>query len=172
MTLMRRKRGRLNYNSKRNPENPAKEHPMLSLRTLPIILILLLTACGHKSDEDLIKQNLDQAIEAVKTRQPKAVVEHLTTDFLGQERMSVEDVRRFMIAQFFRNQKINIVTTGLNITVDNAQQAHASFRVVVTGGVDWIPERLDYYRVETDWVKQDGDWLIRTANWKPVLASN
>ena len=145
---------------------------MIRLRTLPIILILLLTACTRTSDEDLIKQNLDQAIEAVKARQPKKVVEHLTQDFVGQEQMSTEDVRRFMIAQFFRNQKINIVTTGLSITVENAQQAHASFRVVVTGGMDWIPDRLDYYQVETDWVKQDGDWLIRAANWKPVLASN
>ena len=145
---------------------------MHSLRTLPIILILLLTACSQKSDEDLIKQNLDQAIEAVKARQPKRVVEHLTRDFVGQEQMSTEDVRRFMIAQFFRNQKINIVTTALKITVDSAQQAHASFRVVVTGGMDWIPDRLDYYQVETDWVKQDGDWLIRAAKWKPVLASN
>jgi len=145
---------------------------MIRLRTLPIILILLLTACTRTSDEDLIKQNLDQAIEAVKARQPKKVVEHLTQDFVGQEQMSNEDVRRFMIAQFFRNQKINIVTTGLNITVDNTQQAHASFRVVVTGGMEWIPDRLDYYQVETEWVKQDGDWLIRAAKWKPVLASN
>ena len=140
--------------------------------TLPIILILLLSACGHKSDEDLIKQSLDQTIEAVKARQPKAVVEHLTKDFLGQERMSTDEVRRFMIAQFFRNQKINIVTTGLKITLDNAQQAHANFRVVVTGGMDWIPDRLDYYQVETEWLKRDGDWLIHSASWKPVLASS
>ena len=139
---------------------------------LIIFVALFATACTRTSDEDLIKQALDQAIEAVKARQPKKVVEHLAQDFVGQEQMRTEDVRRFMIAQFFRNQKINIVTTGLNITIDNAQQAHASFRVVVTGGMDWIPDRLDYYQVETDWVKQDGDWLIRAANWKPVLASN
>ena len=142
------------------------------LTTFLLFLALAATACTRTSDEDQIKQNLDQAIEAVKARQPKKVVEHLTKDFVGQEQMSTEDVRRFMIAQFFRNQKINIVTTGLNITVDSAQQAHASFRVVVTGGMDWIPDRLDYYQVETDWVKQDGDWLIRAAKWKPVLASN
>ncbi|MDX5152426.1 MAG: hypothetical protein R3188_08120, partial [Acidiferrobacterales bacterium] len=112
-------------------------------------IALIVTGCTRTSDEDLIKQNLDQAIEAVKARQPKAVVKHLTQDFIGQEQMGTEDVRRFMIAQFFRNQKINIVTTGLNITVDNAQQAHANFRVVVTGGMDWIPDRLDYYQVET-----------------------
>ena len=139
---------------------------------LIIFVALFATACTRTSDEDLIKQALDQAIEAVKARQPKKVVEHLAQDFVGQEQMRTEDVRRFMIAQFFRNQKINIVTTGLNITIDNAQQAHASFRVVVTGGMDWIPDRLDYYQVETDWVKQDGDWLIRAAKWKPVLASN
>ncbi|MGW8248129.1 MAG: hypothetical protein ACWGOV_08455 [Acidiferrobacterales bacterium] len=142
------------------------------LTILVLFVTLIVVGCTRTSDEDLIKQNLDQAIDAVKARQPKAVVKHLTQDFVGQEQMSSEDVRRFMIAQFFRNQKINIVTTGLSITVDNAQQAHANFRVVVTGGVDWIPERLDYYQVETDWVKQDGDWLIRAAKWKPVLVSS
>jgi len=138
---------------------------------LLIFIALVATACTRTSDEDQIRQALDQAIEAVKARQPKEVVKHLTQDFVGQKQMSAEDVRRFMIAQFFRNRKINIVTTGLNITVENTQQARANFRVVVTGGMDWIPERLDYYQVETDWVKQDGDWLIRAASWKPVLVS-
>jgi len=144
---------------------------MPRLRTLSIILVLLLTACSHESDQDLIKQNLDQVIEAVKTRQPKAVVKHLTPDFQGQQSMSVEDVRRFMIAQFFRNQNINIVTTALRISVNGAQ-GNASFRVFVTGGVSWLPDRLDYYQVETGWVKRDGDWLIRSASWKPVLQAN
>jgi len=68
---------------------------MIRLRTLPIILILLLTACTRTSDEDLIKQNLDQAIEAVKARQPKKVVEHLAQDFVGQEQMNAEGLRSF-----------------------------------------------------------------------------
>ena len=147
---------------------------MISPARLALILVfaLVATACSRATDEDLVKQNLDQVIESVKARQPKAVIEHLTQDFQGQQRMGADDVRRFMIAQFFRNQKISIVTTGLKITVHGEQQASASFRVVVTGGMDWIPDRLDYYQVETEWVKQDGDWLIRTANWKPVLASS
>ena len=141
------------------------------LTTFLVIVALLATACTRTSDEDLIKQNLDQAIEAIKARQPKAVVEHLAKDFVGQEQMSTEDVRRFMIAQFFRNRNINIVTTALKVSVDNGQQAQANFRVFVTGGMDWLPERLDYYQVETDWIKQDGDWLIRSARWTPVMAS-
>lgn len=138
-------------------------------RLIPLILAaILLSACGRTPDEEQVRENLDQVVTAVKARQPREVVEHLTQDFVAQEQMGVDEVRRFMLAQFFRNQQINLVVTGLKVTVEG-QDAQANFRVVVTGGFSWIPERLDYYQVSTRWLKQDGDWLIRSAAWKPVL---
>lgn len=140
--------------------------------TRPLILLLatalLLTACSKPPDEQQIRDNLDLVVKAVKDRKPKAVVEHLADDFLGQEQMTAEQVRQFMIAQFFRNQNINLVVTGLKVTVEG-DTARVDFRAVVTGGVNWLPERVDYYQINSGWVKRDGDWLIHRANWKPVL---
>jgi len=141
---------------------------MTRLLTIILTTALLLTACSKPPDEQQIRDNLDQVVKAVKDRKPKAVVEHLADDFLGQEQMTAEQVRQFMIAQFFRNQNINLVVTGLKITVEG-DTARVDFRAVVTGGMNWLPERVDYYQINSNWVKRDGDWLIHRASWKPVL---
>jgi len=135
-----------------------------------LFIFLMASACTSPPDEQQIRENLDQIVLAVQQRQPKKVVEHLHADFRAQERMGVEEIRRFMIAQFFRNQKINILITGLRIRVEG-NSAKVSFRAAITGGASWMPERLDYYQLHTSWVKQDGDWLMRDASWQPVLAT-
>jgi len=141
---------------------------MTRLFTIIVTTALLLSACSKPPDEQQIRDNLDQVVKAVKDRKPKAVVEHLADDFLGQEQMTTEQVRQFMIAQFFRNQNINLVVTGLKISVEG-ETARVDFRAVLTGGMNWLPERVDYYQINSSWVKRDGDWLIHRANWKPVL---
>jgi hypothetical protein len=110
-------------------------------------------------------------VASVEQRQPKAVVSHLTDDFLAQDQMGVEEIRRFMIAQFFRNQKINIVVTGIQINVEGSR-ARAQFRAAITGSTNWLPERLDYYELNTQWQKIGSDWKMQNAVWKPVLAAN
>lgn len=135
-----------------------------------LLILLPLSACTSPPDEQQIRENLDQVVAAVQQRQPKKVVAHLHSGFLAQQRMGVEEIRRFMIAQFFRNQKINILVTGLRISVEG-DVATVDFRAVVSGGANWLPERVDYYQLRTHWVRQDGDWLMRDASWQPVMAA-
>jgi ketosteroid isomerase-like protein len=137
------------------------------IQTLLLGLVLT-TGCSEPPDEQQIRENLNRAVDAVRAREPKSVVEHLTEDFIGQERMTTEQVRRFMLAQFFRNQNINVVITGLKISVEG-DSARVEFRAVLAGGLNWLPERLDYYQINSRWRKRDGDWRIHRASWKPVL---
>jgi len=145
---------------------------MIKLRLgLLLLPLLLFAACSRTPDETLIRQSLDQMVASVEQRQPKEVVSHLTDDFLAQDRMGTEEIRRFMIAQFFRNQKINIVITGLQIEVQGSR-ARVQFRAAISGGANWLPERLDYYELTTQWQKTGGDWKMQNANWQPVLAAS
>lgn len=144
---------------------------MFKLRSgLLLLALLLLAACSRTPDETLIRQGLDQMVASVEQRQPKQVVSHLTDDFLAQERMGVEEIRRFMIAQFFRNQQIHIVVTGVQIEVQGSR-ARVLFRAAVSGGANWLPERLEYYQLTTQWQKMGGDWKMQNATWEPVLAA-
>lgn len=142
---------------------------MPRLITPLLLLTLLLGACSAPPAEEQIRNELDEAVTAIKARKPREVIAHLTEDFLGQQRMTQDQVRAFMVAQFFRNQNINIVITGLKINV-TGDSAEVNFRAVLSGGQNWLPDRLDYYEINSGWVKQGGDWLIQRADWKPVLA--
>lgn len=134
-------------------------------------MILLAAACSRTPDETLIRQQLDSLQTAVQQRQPKEVMAHLTEDFLAQGRMGTKEVRRFLLAQFFRNKEISVLVTGLKIRVDTGTgTAEVSFRAAAAGGENWLPERADYYQINSSWQKDDGDWLIRRLDWKPVLA--
>jgi hypothetical protein len=143
---------------------------MIKSRPGLLLVMLLFTACTKTPDETLIRQSLDQMVASVEQRLPKKVVEHLTDDFLAQDQMGVEEVRRFMIAQFFRNQQIHIVVTGVKIEIQGSR-ALVQFRAAVSGGTNWLPERLEYYELTTQWQKTGGDWKMQNAIWKPVLAA-
>jgi hypothetical protein len=46
--------------------------------------------------------------------------------------------------------------------------ASASFRALITGGPNWIPDSGQIYDFETGWIKLDGDWLLLSATWTPT----
>jgi ketosteroid isomerase-like protein len=144
---------------------------MIKMRPgLLLLPLLLFAACSRTPDETLIRQSLDQMVASVEQRQPKEVVSHLTDDFLAQDQMGVDEIRRFMIAQFFRNQQINILITDVHVEVQGLR-ARVLFRAAISGGANWLPERLEYYQLTTQWQKTGGDWKMQNATWEPVLAA-
>jgi hypothetical protein len=73
-----------------------------------------------------------------------------------------------MAAHYFRNKNIQVVIAGLSIKVTGIN-ADVHFNAATTGGVGMLPDRLQYYDIETAWQKIDGDWRIISADWVPVL---
>lgn len=140
------------------------------MRTLLLIISLALVACDTTPDEEKIRNVLREIEAAVQTRQTEPVLKHLSKNFSGPEGMKVQQIRRLMAAHYLRNKNIQVVITGLRITV-NGNDADVRFNAATTGGTGMLPERLQYYSMETSWQKSDGDWLIVYADWAPVLST-
>ncbi len=136
-------------------------------RLILLLTVLLLTACSHKPDETLIRQSIDEMVQAVEQHHSGPVLDHLAPAFRGPEDMDTRRVRAFLAAQYFRNPKIHVILTGLHVRLDG-DEADVVFHAAVAGGVGIVPERAQYYVVTTRWRKIDGDWRVLRAQWEPA----
>lgn len=141
------------------------------MRALLLFLTLALVACDKTPDEERIRNALGEIETAVQKRETKPVLRHLSKDFSGPEGMKVRQIRQLMAAHYFRNKNIQIVIAGLRITI-TGNDADVLFNAAATGGTGMLPQRLQYYDVETTWRKIDGDWLITHADWTPILGAS
>ena len=140
------------------------------MKTLLLIIVLALAACDKTPDEEQIHRALSEIEAAVQTRETKPVLKHLSKDFIGPWNMNIRQIRQLMAAHYFRNKNIQVVIAGLRIVV-SGNDADVHFNAAITGGPGMLPERLQYYDVETTWRKLDGDWLIVRAIWTPVFGA-
>jgi hypothetical protein len=123
------------------------------------------------------ERTIEQQIIAVITEMEEngeagrraAFMERIHDDFAGQKgQMLREDFQRFMVLQWNRNQRLEARLFPIRVTDDGNQQASARFKVLVTGGRGYIPERGQVFEVFTIWQMHDGDWLLLRADWEPV----
>ncbi len=140
------------------------------MRALLLIITLTLVACDKTADEEKIRGALNEIEMAVQKHQTRPVLKHLSKNFTGPEGMTVQQIRQLMAAHYFRNKNIQVVIAGLSIKVTGSD-ADVHFNAATTGGASMLPERLQYYDVETTWEKIDGDWRITSADWAPVLGA-
>ena len=145
-------------------------HPMRQnyrLILASICWLFLLAACSKTPDEEQIRNAIGEIESAVQNRQTGPVLEYLADGFRGPHDMDTRQVRQLMAAHYLRNRNINVVLAGMQIEITGIN-AHVSFNAAVTGGAGMLPERLQYYDVDTQWRKLDGDWQIIRADWAPA----
>ncbi|MFV1997674.1 MAG: hypothetical protein ACC641_06650 [Acidiferrobacterales bacterium] len=140
------------------------------MKALLLIATLALVACDKTPDEEKIRGALNEIEIAVQNRQTRPVLKHLSKNFTGPEGMTVRQIRQLMAAHYFRNKNIQVVIAGLSIKITGID-ADVRFNAATTGGTGLLPERLQYYDVETTWQKIDNDWRIVRADWTPVLGA-
>lgn len=138
------------------------------MKTLLLIIALALVACDKTPDEEKIRNTLGDIETAVQNRQSRPVLKRLAKNFTGPEGMGIREIRQLMAAHYLRNKNIQVIIAGLRIVV-SGNDADVRFNAATTGGAGMLPERLQYYDVETTWRKLDGDWLIVRATWTPVF---
>lgn len=138
------------------------------MKLLLMILALGLVGCDKTPDEDQIRNVLGEIETAVQQRQSRPVLNHLSKDFSGPQEMGVKQIRQLLAAHYFRNKNISIVVAGLRIEI-TGNDAEVHFNAATSGGIGLLPDKLQYYDIETIWRKIDGDWLIVRANWTPVF---
>jgi hypothetical protein len=96
-------------------------------------------------------------------------MEHVAEDFQGQGgSMTREQVRALVLFQLNRYQRLRAQLFPIHVTETGEDTAAASFRALVTGGPNWIPESGQVFDFDTRWRLVDSDWLLYSASWDPT----
>jgi hypothetical protein len=130
----------------------------------------LLAGCAEeRTVEQQIIEVIREMEENGEASRRVAFMERVHIEFTGQRgQMLRDDFQRFMFLQWNRNQRLEARLFPIRVTDDGNDQASAGFKVLVTGGRGYIPERGQVYEVFTIWQRQDGDWQLFRADWEPV----
>jgi hypothetical protein len=131
-------------------------------------MILLLAACGGTGPEAEIRENITYMQKAVEDRESGAAVKYLAEHFTGAHGVDKQGLRRILMAQFLRHQKINVAITRLDISVNeyNPVTARMNAVLIVTGAVGLLPHDGDLINVSGDWELHSGEWLLVNAQWE------
>lgn len=139
-------------------------------------LIACVLACvllGGCKDERTIEQQIIAVIgemeENGEAGNRGAFMGRVHADFAGQSGgMTRDDFQRYMYIQWNQNSRLHAQLFPITVTEDWNEQASARFKVLVTGGRGFLPERGQVFDVFTIWQREDGDWFLFRADWTPV----
>ncbi len=111
-------------------------------------------------------RDMEARLEAVERR---PFMSHVAEDFSAQDgNMSREQFNAMVLAYLHRYKRVQAQFLPIHVTTQGQSGAIARFRVLLTGGERWLPERGRMYQVETRWRREDSAWLLADARWEPV----
>ena len=135
-----------------------------------LFLLTLLAAC----DKPLtVEQQVISTIREMEARiedgERRAFMEYIADDFTAREgRMNRDQVRAMVVFQLNRYERLQAQLFPIAVTETGAETAEASFRALVTGGPNWIPDSGQVYDFETAWRRDGDDWMLISADCDPV----
>lgn len=133
---------------------------------LPVLITLLLISCSKPDGpEQIIAANIAQLEEGIEQKDPDQVMELIHENFSTGSGADKLWAKRSMAFYMLRHSNIEIVTSGLNISLE-PDSARATFSALITGGQGLIPEQGAWYQIETEWRLQNDEWLLIYTNWK------
>jgi hypothetical protein len=111
-------------------------------------------------------RDMEARIEAGERR---AFMAHVAEDFTGQrEVMTRDQVNAMVLFQLNRHKRLQAQLFPIRVTETGPDSASATFRALITGGPNWIPENGKVVDFDTRWTLVDDEWMLRSANWTPV----
>jgi hypothetical protein len=131
-----------------------------------VALLLGLAGCSRPADEQALRDTIAAIQTAAEAREASAVAEHLADNFAGERGLDKERLRRLLVVQFMRNQRVGVTLGPITMRVDG-ERAEAEFTALLTGFQEGLlPARVDGYRIVTGWRVEDGRWVLERAEWE------
>jgi hypothetical protein len=143
---------------------------VIAARVALAALLALAASCGKPPTvEQRVIANIREMEAKVEAGQSLAFMQHLDEGFTAQNgSMNRDQVRALLILQLKRYKQLQAQLFPIAVVPVGEDAATATFRALVTGGPNWIPEHGQVYEFRTSWRKVDGDWLLFAADWDPV----
>ena len=141
--------------------------------TVRFVFLAVLTLAASCSQPLTVEQRVIHAIREMEAKiesgERRSFMEHIAEDFSAQDgRMNRDQVRALVVFQLNRYERLQGQLFPIAVTETGPETASASFRALVTGGPNWIPDSGQVFDFETHWRLEGDDWLLASANWKPV----
>ncbi len=132
-----------------------------------LILSASLVACHSQSPVDALDAAAQRLQEGLSNKRSAAVAEQLHQDFSAQQGMDKKAAQQQMLLLFMRFKNVNILVVNRSCQIDNSyyDRGHCSAQVAVSGAQGLIPERADYYKVESEWQFNGKDWQLLKLHW-------
>ncbi len=135
---------------------------------LPVLICMI--GCGQKTDEDLIRELMEDVGKCVEKKDLMGLLAFLSddfSDFRGRNKSQTED----MVQSYF-NQFRGIVIHILHTRIDEvkAQEASIQSDIALSSGAARVLRKLvrvstDIYRFKIKLIKKEDRWLIRYTEW-------
>ncbi|MEM9257547.1 MAG: hypothetical protein AAGA91_19075 [Pseudomonadota bacterium] len=133
-----------------------------------LVVTLILTACSKTPDEQLIAARIALIQEAVEAKKFIDIHSYLHQDFIANQRMGAEEVRRLLQLYSLQHRRLGVTildaTTVLDPVIEG--RAESQLSVITTGSSGLLPTDGSVRKVKVIWEKHAGDWLVREANWR------
>ncbi|WBE25386.1 hypothetical protein [Denitrificimonas caeni] len=131
------------------------------------MLSLSLLACHSQSPIDALDAAAQSLEENLSSKRNSAVTEQLHQDFSAQQGMDKKAAQQYMLLLFMRFKNVNILVINRTCQLDNSyrDRGHCSAQVAISGAQGLIPERADYYKVNSQWQLDDKDWQLVQLQW-------
>ncbi len=131
------------------------------------MLSLSLLACHSQSPIDALDAAAQRLEENLSNKRNSAVTEQLHQDFSAQQGMDKKAAQQQMLLLFMRFKNVNILVMNRSCQLDNSyrDRGHCSAQVAISGAQGLIPERADYYKVNSQWQLNGEEWQLIKLEW-------
>ena len=137
---------------------------------LIILNSLILFSCAkEESDISALNTRISELTNIVEQHDNK-VRDYLSDDFVTTKSLNKSQFLFFINHHFKRNKNISIVMLDKNI-IKNKTFFDVTFRVLLLGSNNMLPERGRVYQVASRWKKESGSWVISKLRWEKSDAS-
>jgi len=137
---------------------------------LILSVLVCMISCGQKTDEDLIRELMEDVGKSVEKKDLSSLLAFLSndfSDFRGRNKDQTED----MVQSYF-NQFRGIVIHILHTRIDEIKALEASIQsdIALSSGAARALRKLvrvstDNYRFKIKLIKKEDRWFIRYAEW-------
>jgi hypothetical protein len=138
---------------------------------LMLIVAVMAGGCTRTPDEQRIRENMAVMQQALEMHQPKALMAHISEDFIGNDaEFGRDDLANFLRIEVLRNDQIGILLGPIDVEIDGGR-ATAKVTATFTGGGPGglLPEHGSIYSITSSWKRSGRDWICYSARWQQEL---
>lgn len=128
-------------------------------------------SCHHTTEEDRIRNVIEEIEESVEEKKIARVLEHISRSYRDPQGYDYDGIKGLLLMYFYRHQRISVYITGLEIR-SSGPSAIATFDAVLSGAKDIqspsdvLPEAMGIYVFEVGFNKENGEWKVTSAKWE------